>query len=205
MYAIFQHAASNPRDGRRAPGRWRRFGALLLCLALSATLFLGCTQEKTLTFQDIAEDEGYARNVYTLMDPCVLDIDPAHLEDLENTPLFESEAGTIQITRAEWVSSNTVELACEAHGVIGEELATLVTACLYNEEEGYQESELLVTPSEDVHVTYSMQTTEWEPYGNRFSILFLLPTDEAGTVRKDPIQLTIQYLLQVEFEKRSMS
>lgn len=170
------------------------FFALVFSLIFLAS---ACSSDVGDSFQTLADSSSYDESVLATDKHFEIDIDLENIEDLCDTTVLDDNSGRIILKTAELVSSDTVDLQFEAHGVIGEDLSTILTACAYNE--GFLQSQVSVTPSESAVVKYSLQTTEFEDFGNRFSISVCLPDQNTNPLKT--INLKFSELLLISFTK----
>lgn len=160
-------------------------------------LISACSSNTESSFQKIAESNSCTKSVFVTDKNFGLDIDLENIQNLCDTTVFEDDSGKIILKSAELVSSDTINLQFEAHGNIEEDLSTILTACAYDE--GFLQSQISVTSSESAIVKYSLQTTEFDDFGNRFSISVFLP-DQNSTPLKT-VNLTFSELLLISFTK----
>lgn len=147
----------------------------------------------------MAESNFYTESIHTTDKHFDIDIDLENIENLCDTTVFDDDSGKIILKAAEFVSSDTLNLQFEAHGIIGEELSTILTACAYDEK--FVQSQIATTPSDSAIIKFSLQTTEFDDFGNRFSITVFLP--DQSSVPLKSINLTFSELLLISFTKVS--
>ena len=160
-------------------------------------LISACSSNIESSFQKIAESNSCTKSVFVTDKNFGLDIDLENIQNLCDTTVFEDDSGKIILKSAELVSSDTINLQFEAHGNIEEDLSTILTACAYNE--GFLQSQISVTSSESAIVKYSLQTTEFDDFGNRFSISVFLPDQDSTPLKT--VNLTFSDLLLISFTK----
>ena len=160
-------------------------------------LISACSSNIESSFQKIAESNSCTKSVFVTDKNFGLDIDLENIQNLCDTTVFEDDSGKIILKSAELVSSDTINLQFEAHGNIEEDLSTILTACAYNE--GFLQSQISVTSSESAIVKYSLQTTEFDDFGNRFSISVILPDQDSTPLKT--VNLTFSELLLISFTK----
>ena len=160
-------------------------------------LISACSSNIESSFQKIAESNSCTKSVFVTDKNFGLDIDLENIQNLCDTTVFEDDSGKIILKSAELVSSDTINLQFEAHGNIEEDLSTILTACAYNE--GFLQSQISVTSSESAIVKYSLQTTEFDDFGNRFSISVFLPDQDSTPLKT--VNLTFSELLLISFTK----
>ena len=160
-------------------------------------LISACSSNTESSFQKIAESNSCTKSVFVTDKNFGLDIDLENIQNLCDTTVFEDDSGKIILKSAELVSSDTINLQFEAHGNIEEDLSTILTACAYNE--GFLQSQISVTSSESAIVKYSLQTTEFDDFGNRFSISVFLPDQDSTPLKT--VNLTFSELLLISFTK----
>ena len=160
-------------------------------------LISACSSNTESSFQKIAESNSCTKSVFVTDKNFGLDIDLENIQNLCDTTVFEDDSGKIILKSAELVSSDTINLQFEAHGNIEEDLSTILTACAYNE--GFLQSQISVTSSESAIVKYSLQTTEFDDFGNRFSISVFLPDQDSTPLKT--VNLTFSDLLLISFTK----
>lgn len=162
-----------------------------------AILTISCTPNAKLSFQDIAESTSYVQSVFVTDKSCSIELDLENISNLCNTQIFDGEEGKIILSTAEFVHPDTLELHFEAHGTMGKDLATIITACAYDE--SFLQSTISTAPSEDIYTIYSLQTTEFETYGNQFSISMFFSNN--NYTQLENLQLTFSNLLLITFTK----
>lgn len=167
----------------------------LICSVLF--LISACSSNTESSFQKIAESNFSTKSVFVTDKNFGLDIDLENIQNLCDTTVFEDDSGKIILKSAELVSSDTINLQFEAHGNIEEDLSTILTACAYDE--GFLQSQISVTSSESAIVKYSLQTTEFDDFGNRFSISVFLPDQDYTPLKT--VNLTFSELLLISFAK----
>ena len=160
-------------------------------------LISACSSNIESSFQKIAESNSCTKSVFVTDKNFGLDIDLENIQNLCDTTVFEDDSGKIILKSAELVSSDTINLQFEAHGNIEEDLSTILTACAYDE--GFLQSQISVTSSESAIVKYSLQTTEFDDFGNRFSISVFLPDQDSTPLKT--VNLTFSDLLLISFTK----
>ena len=160
-------------------------------------LISACSSNTESSFQKIAESNSCTKSVFVTDKNFGLDIDLENIQNLCDTTVFEDDSGKIILKSAELVSSDTINLQFEAHGNIEEDLSTILTACAYDE--GFLQSQISVTSSESAIVKYSLQTTEFDDFGNRFSISVFLPDQDSTPLKT--VNLTFSELLLISFTK----
>lgn len=170
---------------------------VLICSLILLTS--ACSSNTESSFQAIAESNSYTKSVLTTDKNFEIDIDLDNIQDLCDTTVLDDDSGKIILKTAECVSSDTINLQFEAHGIIDEDISTILTACAYDE--GFLQSHISVTPSESAIVMYSLQTTELDDFGNRFSISVFLP--EQNTAPLEAVNLTFSELPLISFAKAS--
>lgn len=168
-------------------------------LICSFIILTSCTSNLESSFLNMAESNFYTKSIHTTDKYFDLDIDLENIENLCDTTVFDDDSGKIILKAAEFVSSDSLNLQFEAHGIIDEELSTILTACAYDEK--FLQSQIAVTPSDSAIIKFSLQTTEFDDFGNRFSITVFLP-DQSSTPLKT-ISLTFSELLLISFTKVS--
>ena len=166
---------------------------------LCGLIFLGsaCTSNVEGSFQTIAESNSYIKYILSTDEYFEIDIDLENIQNLNDTSVLDDDFGKIILKTVESVSSDTIDLHFEAHGIINESQSTILTACACNEE--FLQSQISVTPSESASVKYSLQTTEFDDFGNRFSISVFLP--DLNSIPLKTISLTVSELLLVLWRK----
>ncbi len=167
----------------------------LICSLIFLTS--ACTSNTESSFQTIAESNSYTKSVLATDKYFEIDIDLENIQDLCDTTVLDDDSGKIILKTAESVSSDTINLQFEAHGIIDKDISTILTACAYDE--GFLQSQISVTPSESAIVKYSLQTTEFDDFGSRFSISIFLP--DQNTTSLETVNLTFSELLLVSFTK----
>ena len=167
----------------------------LICSSIYLTS--ACASNTGSSFQKIAGSTSYTKSVFATDKNFELDIDLDNIQNLCDTTVFVDDTGKIILKSAELASSDTINLQFEAHGNIKEDLSTILTACAYDE--GFLQSQISVTSAENAIVKYSLQTTEYEDFGNRFSISVFLPDQDSTPLKT--INLTFSELLQISFAK----
>ncbi len=188
----------NGSNKSRLVGRFilkRHIFIALICSVLF--LISACSSNTESSFQKIAESNFSTKSVFVTDKNFGLDIDLENIQNLCDTTVFEDDSGKIILKSAELVSSDTINLQFEAHGNIEEDLSTILTACAYDE--GFLQSQISVTSSESAIVKYSLQTTEFDDFGNRFSISVFLPDQDYTPLKT--VNLTFSELLLISFTK----
>ena len=170
------------------------FFALVLSLIFLAS---ACSSGIEDSFQTMADSSSYDESVLATDKHFEIDIDLENIEDLCGTTVLDDNSGRIILKTAEFVSSNTIDLQFEAHGVIDEDQTTILTACAYDE--GFLQGQVSVTSSENAIAKYSLQTAEFEDFGNRFSISVCLPDQNTNPLKT--INLKFSELQLISFTK----
>ena len=173
----------------------------ILLILICGLIFLtvSCSANTKPSFQNIAESDSYTKSILVTDESCMFELDLENIDDLCNRTVFDSEEGKIILSAAEFVRPDTLDLHFDAQGIIGEDLSTIITASAYDE--SFLQSTISITPSEDIRAKYSLQTTEFEDFGNHFSITILFANEDPTPLKT--LQLTFSNLLLIEFRKNS--
>ena len=181
-----------------SPGKMKKHTLFALTCSF-VLLTASCAPNTASSFQDLAESTLYHKAVLTTDKSCSIELDLNDLSNLCNTQVFDGEEGKIILSAAEFVQPDTLELHFEAHGTMGQDLATIITACAYDE--SFLQSTISTVPSEDIHTLYSLQTTEFETYGNQFSVSVFFSNN--SHTQLETLQLTFSDLLLIAFTEKA--
>lgn len=156
----------------------------------------GCTSSRSSSFAAMDKNNAFAQTVVKTDEVCEFELDATTFDDVDIT-VYESERGSIVLSKIEELASNRIELKFRAYGAPDSESATIMTACTYKED-AFLQSPIIVEPSDGIITKYSYMTTEFEEFGNCFSIIVFFENntvDEIGV-----ITVTLQDLYLVEFD-----
>ncbi len=165
---------------------------ILFCLLFQ---LIGCTSEVSPSFKEIAQDSTYVKTVFATSESFVVGVDTRTLSSVFNAVVYTSEKGEIVLSKAEFINPCTIEFHFDARGTLTSNSAALITACIYDST--FLQSSVSITPSNSAYIIYSLQTAEFEEFGNKFSISVHFPD---ATLIPHELQLTFSNLLFVEFK-----
>ena len=155
----------------------------------------GCAPSRSTSFADMDKNNAFAKTVVKTDEVCEFELDATAFDDVDVT-VYESERGSIVLSKIEKLAPNRIELKFCAYGATDSKGATIMTACTYKED-AFLQSPIIIEPSDDIITKYSYMTTEFEEFGNCFSFVVLF---EDSTVEEiDVITVTLQDLYLVEF------
>lgn len=171
------------------------FPFIVLCGFILAVILYSSNAK--VSFHAMDQSDIYTKSIVTTDEQFSINLDMDVLRSLCGTAVFEDSYGQIILTSADLVSSDLLSLTFEAHGNVGANTSTVLTACAYNE--GFLQSNISVTPTENVVVKYSFQSSEFENYGNRFAISIFFPDHNSDKLKN--LNLTFYDLLLISFSK----
>ena len=177
----------------------KKLMSFVLLLSLGLVLIMsGCTSAMPTSFAEMDKSNDFEKVIVQTDEMCTFEVDIANFET--DTIVYEGENGKILLIGVEETSSNVMELRFKAQGVVSEAHSTLMTACAASYEDyGFMQSPVTLEPSENTVVIYSLMTSEFEEFGNYFSLKILFKNCDVK--ERGIIKVTLQDLVLVEFNK----
>ena len=173
----------------------KRICSILLLSALVA--LAGCSARITTSFADMDRNKRFEKSIVQTDEVCTFQLDPAMLVEtgVFDFVIYEGENGKIVLSEVEMASADTnkLELHFCAYGVISSECSTIMTGCTYGKS-GFLKSP--ITVAECRSAKYSLMTSEFEDFGNIFSVLIAF---DRNIKDMDIITVTLQNLYLVKF------
>lgn len=163
----------------------------LIVISLSTS----CDTRPESSFREISEHDSYTRSIITTDKHFHVKLDLKNINSLAGTTVFSDKDGGIILSSAEFIAPDTLNLCFEAHGKIRDEVSTILTASAYDD--GFLQSVVSAIPADNVYVRYSLQTAEFERFGNRFGISVFFPGQDPTTL--ETLELTFSDLLLISF------
>ena len=130
------------------------------------------------SFSRIADDKNYIQTTQITKENCHVILRTDELTSIENLEVYNGSGGKIILSNVEFDGDRSIELQFKALGKITSDGASLVTASL-DTESGFLSSSLRTEPLENINAIYSFRTSEFEDYGNHFSVrLYFLDSED---------------------------
>lgn len=177
----------------------------ILALLMLFCIFTMRDERNVHTFSDDQCDERCKRTYETLDDSCNFTFVYSDPHRLITQAVYSSAAGNIYVTDISDITDNSFEITFEAQGIITEENASFVSACIpYQDSSGKERlisSTIKVFPQDEFGAYYSFRTSEMREDGNTFSIEVYRKNINSSLNQQ--IKIELYPLYKISFSKQS--
>ena len=172
---------------------------LVLLFSCFILLTTSCSSVSELSFRSIEESDCYTQTITITDKQFSINIDLDNINDSDNTTVIDDSDGKIVLEEAKFITPDTLNLHFDAYGIIRDDFSTILTASVYND--GFLKSPISVAPSRNIFAMYSLQSTDFESFGNHFSVFVLMPERSPDYRSLETLHLTISNLFLISFNK----